>query len=180
MDPTLLSLDVLVPPDHPFAAGHLGAIFDHVGAAWRDALADLGLSDLDVHDGPATARRRGSGLDQLLAAMCYATVGRGEVLWRGRKLLGLAQRRRRHGVLVQCGLLHHWLPEPLLELLGGADGTYPMSLSAAERQAISEAAVGLAVAMEQSGLQAPGDDAIMTAVQRRLGWDTGPGGTDAP
>jgi lipoate---protein ligase len=154
MDPTLLSLDVIVPPDHPLAAGSLTEVFDRVGAAWADALGTLGVAELTVHAGASTARRRGTERERLLAAICYATLGRGEVVHHGRKLVGLAQRRRRHGVLVQCGVLQHWQPAHLLTALG-AD---PHDAE------IRAAAVGLA----ELGHDHLDDRAIIAAVTRAL------------
>lgn len=150
MSPDVLSLDVLVPAGHPWLTDQLSALFTHVGQRWAQALGDLGVADLIVYDGPSEARRRGTPREQLLAAICYATRGRGEVLWRGRKLVGLAQRRRLHGAMVQCGLLRHWTPRHLLARLG-ADP---------EDVEITRAAVGLA-----DILATPPDDVeIMRAV----------------
>ena len=154
LDDGLLSLDVLLPAGHPLLHGDLGRVFDIVGAAWAAALADLGVTGLTVHFGPGTARRRGSDRERLLAAICYATVGRGEVLADGRKLVGLAQRRRRAGALVQCGLLRRWAPGRLLEALG-AD---PCDAQ------VAHAAVGLDELVDPP----PTDAAIMAAVERRL------------
>ncbi|HSK97783.1 MAG TPA: hypothetical protein VK891_14270 [Euzebyales bacterium] len=151
MAPDVLSLDVLVPAGHPWCTDRLGEIFALVGRRWAGALCDLGVRDLAVYDGPATARRRGSERERLLAAVCYATRGRGEVLWRGRKLVGLAQRRRNHGAVVQCGLLRRWEPGPLLASLG-ADP---------EDGEILRAAVGLVDVMTRP----PDDAAIMAAVE---------------
>ena len=153
--PDVLSLDVLVPAGHPWHTDRLGDLFELVGRHWADALCNLGVRDLTVHDGPATARRRGTDRERLLAAVCYATRGRGEVLWRGRKLVGLAQRRRRHGAMVQCGLLHRWEPGPLLASLGG-DPDDPE---------IRRAAVGLTDVLAE-----PVDDAaVMAAVEAAFG-----------
>ncbi|MGH8906572.1 MAG: lipoate--protein ligase family protein [Egibacteraceae bacterium] len=118
LDENILSLDILLPTGHPLLDGDLSAVFPQVGQAWVRALRGLGAADLQVWSAPATARRRGSDRDQLLAAVCYATLGRGEVLAGGRKLVGLAQRRRRQGALVQCGLLRRWRPARLLQALG--------------------------------------------------------------
>lgn len=150
LSPDVLSLDVLVPGDHPWVADQLTAVFDHVGAAWRDALRSLGVPHLSVHRSASTARRRGTPREQLLAAVCYATRGRGEVFWRDRKLVGLAQRRRRHATMVQCGLLHRWCPGPLLTALGADPG---------DRQVLT-AAVGL----DEACADPPGDAAVMAAV----------------
>jgi lipoate---protein ligase len=154
MDPDLLSCDVALPTGHPLLEGDITAVFGRVGRAWADALSGLGVAGLEVYDGPATASRRGTTRQQLLASICYATVGRGEVLARGRKLVGLAQRRRRQGALVQCGLLRRWRPGPLLAALGAdpADAE------------IATAAVGL----EELGHGSPDDRSIIDAVSRAL------------
>ncbi len=154
MDAALLSLDVLAPSGHPLLAGDLGAVLDRVGAAWALALDDLGVADLTVHLGPATARRRGTPRERLLAAICYATLGRGEVLAGGRKVVGLAQRRRRAGALVQCGVLRRWDPAPLLRAFGAE----------AADAGVAAAAVGLDDLVDPP----PSDAAIMAAVTRRL------------
>lgn len=130
LDDSVLSLDVAIPDGHPLLEGEVSAVFGRIGKAWAEALEVLGVQDLHVHDGPSTARRRGTARERLLAAVCYATLGAGEVLHRGRKLVGLAQRRRRCGALVQCGLLWHWRPQPLLTALG-ADPDDTEVLSAA-------------------------------------------------
>lgn len=155
LDPSLLSLDVIVPPDHPLVTGDLTAAFDRIGRAWCDALTSLGVEGLEVHTGSSTARRRGTQRERLLAAVCYATLGHGEVVARGRKVVGLAQRRRRHGALVQCGLLHRWKPGPLLAALG-ADP---------DDAEVAAAAAGL----EDLGHGDLADDAVMVAVSAALG-----------
>jgi lipoate-protein ligase A len=150
LSPDVLSLDVLLPGDHPWLADQLSAVFANLGAVWLQALRSLGVPHLSVHEGASTARRRGTTREQLLAAVCYATRGRGEVLWHDRKLVGLAQRRRRHAAMVQCGLLRRWRPEPLLTALG-ADP---------HDQEITSAAVGL----DEICARPPDDTAIMAAV----------------
>jgi lipoate-protein ligase A len=154
MDSGLLSLDVLLPSGHPLLDGEVGAVFARVGEAWGRALTDLGVPDISVHRAAATAQRRGTARQQLLAAICYATLGRGEVLCRRRKLVGLAQRRRRPGALVQCGLLRRWGPGPLLAAFGGDTADVEV--------------VGHAAGLDELVDDAPDDQAVMSAVQRRL------------
>jgi lipoate---protein ligase len=154
MDDGLLSLDVLVPGGHPLLGDDLAAVFMAVGNAWARALEALGCTDVRVHDGPAQAQRRGSPRQQLLAAICYATLGRGEVTAAGRKVVGLSQRRRRPGALVQCGLLRRWQPDALLRAFGGN----------ADDAEILAAAVGLDELLDQP----PADAAVMAAVHREL------------
>lgn len=150
LSPDVLSLDVLLPAAHPWVSRDLSAVFVRVGSAWAAGLRTLGVQGLSVYSGRATARRRGTPRERLLAAVCYATRGRGEVLWRGRKLVGLAQRRRRHATMVQCGLLRRWRPQELLEGLGADPGD-------AE---ILHAAVGL----DDIRADAPSDHDVMAAV----------------
>lgn len=154
LDPSLLSLDVAVPTGHPLLDGDMGAVFERVGEAWCAALTDLGVADLRVHRAAGAAKRRGTERDRLLAAVCYATVGRGEVLAGGRKLVGLAQRRRRPGALVQCGLPRRWNPARLLTALGA---------DPADRE-IAEAAVGL----DDLLADPPSDAMVIDAVSARL------------
>lgn len=164
LSPDVLALDVLVPSGHPWAGDRLTELFDHVGRAWLAGLTALGVPDLVRYRGPSTARRRGSARERLLAAVCYATRGRGEILWHDRKLVGLAQRRRRHGAMVQCGLLYRWGPRTLLAGLG-ADPT---------DVEIGRAAVGLA----EICVDPPMTDDVITAVSRAFA-DTLDAGTDA-
>lgn len=158
MDRALLSLDVLIPRSSALLEGDLGAVFLRVGRAWALALADLGVPDVTVYEGAGTARRQGTARERLLAAVCFATVGRGEVLAGGRKLVGLAQRRRRAGALVQCGLLERWRPGPLLEALR-AD---PQDAE------VGRAAVGLHEVFEASRRRAPTDEQVRKAVEARF------------
>lgn len=154
MDDGLLSLDVLIPADHPLLGTDLSAVFLTAGRAWARALTTLGAHDVAVHAGAAQAQRRGSARQQLLAAICYATLGRGEVTVGGRKVVGLSQRRRRPGALVQCGLLRHWHPQALLQAFGGN----------ADDDEILSAAVGLDELVDDP----PDDETLMAAVNHEL------------
>lgn len=160
LSPDMLSCDVLAPADHPLVAGEPLAAFDRVGRAWRDGLADLGVAGLDVHTGASTARPRGDARERLLAEVCFASRARGEVLHAGRKLVGLAQRRRRHGVMVQCGLLRRWRPERLLRALD-AD---PHHVD------VAAAAVGLDDLPDQPA-PPPTEEDVVRAVSARLAGD---------
>ena len=154
MNEFLLCLDVILPGNHPWLDGPMTDAFGRVGQAWAQALRALDVDDVVVYDRPGTASRRGTPREQLLAAICYATLGYGEVTVAGRKLVGLAQRRRRSGALVQCGLLRRWEPGPLLAAFAGAD----------EDAEITAAAVGL----DELVHPAPDDAALMAAVTTAL------------
>ena len=150
--PDVLCLDVAVPRGHPWLDdGDLGAVFIEAGRRWATALDSLGVPDLHVHRGPSTTPRATDARSSLVAAVCFASLGRGEVTVAGRKLVGLCQRRRRHGALVQCGLLRSWRPQALLASLG-ADP---------DDDDIAAAAIGLDDLLDQP----PSDESVMTAVE---------------
>ncbi|WP_370325160.1 hypothetical protein [Euzebya sp.] len=156
MDGDLLSLDVVLPADHPWLADDdLGAVFYPIGRAWAAALEHLGVADVALHDGPATATRLGPPEQRPLAEVCYASLGRSEVVVAGRKLVGLSQRRRRQGALVQCGVMRRWNPSPLVEALAVDPA----------RAAIERAAVGL----DDVLVPPVSDFALMRAVRAQLG-----------
>lgn len=154
MDEGLLSLDVIVPTGHPLLDGGLSEPFERIGMAWADALRAVGVPAVHVHRGPSTTPRRASERDRLLAAICYATLGRGEVTTGGRKIVGLAQRRRRHGALIQCGLLRRWDPAPLLRAL--------------DADVADEQILGAATGLDDLIDDPPDDDTVMSAVERAL------------
>ena len=154
MDDGLLSLDVILPAGHPLLDGDLSAVFLRLGQAWADALRALGVPDITVATTSAGVRRQGTDRERLLAAICYATLGMGEITSGGRKIVGLAQRRRRPGALIQCGLLRRWQPEPLLRALGAA----------ADDEQIRNAAAGIDQLLDHP----PSDEDVMAAVQDAL------------
>ncbi len=104
-----LWVDVVVPRDDRLWDNDVHRASHWLGAAWVAALVDLGVV-AEVHTGPLV-RTRWSRL------VCFAALGPGEVHAGGRKLVGLSQRRTRHGARFQCLVLRRWDPEPLLALL---------------------------------------------------------------
>ena len=81
-------VDVWLPRGDPLWDDDVVRASLWLGSAWKRALGDLGVGDLEVHTG-RLARDRWSDL------ICFAGVGPGEVCWKSRKLVGLAQRRTR-------------------------------------------------------------------------------------
>ena len=168
LDPAMLSLDIALPAGHPWltrggASGRAAlaapaspdptGVFLVVGTVWRDALERLGVPGLRVHREP-TLRPADPARAALLTAVCFALPSRGEVLAGERKLVGLSQRRRRHGALVQCGLLRRWDPTLLLTALG-ADP---------DDAEVHRAAVGL----DELCDDAPSDAEVIAAVEAAM------------
>jgi len=75
-----------------------------VGDCWKHALIDTAV-DAGVDADTLAVHREGMVQSDWSNLVCFAGVGPGEVLLDGDKLVGLSQRRSRHGVRIQ-GLLH--------------------------------------------------------------------------
>lgn len=99
-------VDVIVPAEHPLWHADVAKSFDWLGDAWANSLKAMGVDEpIQVHGGRLMPTAW-SGL------LCFAGRGPGEVFVHERKLVGISQRRSRHGVLFQCGLLLRWTFEP--------------------------------------------------------------------
>ncbi|MGQ0830145.1 MAG: lipoyl protein ligase domain-containing protein [Microthrixaceae bacterium] len=128
----LLWVDVLVPRSDELWHSDVGRSFGWLGATWQRALAEVGVSTR-AHEGPMVTTRWSR-------LVCFAGLGPGELTdERGRKVLGMSQRRTATAARFQCAVLAHWRPQRLLALL---------SLDASERDA---AAADLAEAAASCG-----------------------------
>lgn len=85
-----------------------------LGEVWVEVLTRLGCERAVVHEGPMD-RRPGSEL------ICFAGLAPGEVTVDDRKVVGISQRRSRHGARFQCAVQHSWEPRPLIDSLALAD-----------------------------------------------------------
>lgn len=88
-------IDIVAPRGAPGVPDDIRGSMEWAGERWAAALATGGL---EVHRGGMLATPW-SGL------LCFAGLGPGEVLDGDRKLVGLSQRRTRHGARIQ-GLVH--------------------------------------------------------------------------
>lgn len=115
----VLWCDLVVPAGDPRADLDVVRAARWVGDAWVDALRALGVGAgaLVRHEG-GLVRSRWSDL------VCFAGVGPGEVLLGGRKVVGISQRRSRHGARFQIAVLRRWRPALMAQLIapGAADG----------------------------------------------------------
>lgn len=92
-------IDVVLP--HGVVSNDVRGSMIEVGRWWQAALGGEATGDageLRLHEG-------GMESGPWSELVCFAGLGPGEVLGNGRKLVGLSQRRTRHGLRVQ-GLVH--------------------------------------------------------------------------
>ncbi len=104
--PWMLSSSVVLPPDHRLLAGGTVASYRWLGVLHAGLLRDFGVPAHAL--APEALRQRAA--DPALAWACFGGLSPWEVVADGRKLVGLAQLRRRHGVLLTTGTLL-WRPE---------------------------------------------------------------------
>lgn len=108
-------VDVLIPAGDRRWDVDAGRSFHWLGQAWARALVDAiptgaGAALPVVHTGPMVRT-------EWSALVCFASLGAGEVSVAGRKLVGMSQRRTRHGARFQCVVHHRWDPGALVGLL---------------------------------------------------------------
>lgn len=103
-------VDVLLPASSPLWEHDVGRSFAWLGEAWVRALGSLGIDGGVAHIGPLA-------VTPWSRLVCFGGLGPGEVTVGGRKVVGIAQRRTRHGARFQCACLHEWDAAAVVELL---------------------------------------------------------------
>jgi lipoate-protein ligase A len=105
----LLLLDLALPPEDPLYTGDITESYRWLGAVWAAALGALGIAAgvVDI----ATARADAQLLDPLLRRVCFGGLSPYEVVVERRKVVGLAQVRRRTGASLQAGVYLQWAPQ---------------------------------------------------------------------
>lgn len=123
LDPAeVVWVDVVVPRGDRLWNDDVGVAFEWLGDAWVRALGSLGVSG-ESHRGRPIAATAGR-------IVCFAGVGSGEVIVGGAKLVGLSQRRTRHGARFQCLVHLRWQPERWWHLLDPGTDTEPAAVAA--------------------------------------------------
>lgn len=147
--PHLLSLDVVLPTDHPLVLTDVVESYRWLGETWTLALRSLGIKTRIISPAEAHAQRyRAKSPDHvptfaetreaLLRRACYGANSSYEVVVGQRKVVGLDMIRRRHASLLQAGVLLHWETDTLAQLLG-----HTPQEQAILREGLKERAVGL-------------------------------------
>lgn len=162
-DEMLLGLDVALPIGDPLVLSDLTLSYRWLGEVWAEALRGLGVPVELVSLDRARAGSRETGEQARLARLaCYGALSPYEVTLHGRKLVGLAQVRRRYGALFQPAILLRWQPERLSRLLAVPEEQRP-ALTAA----LAARAVGLYDGDADAARKLP-QEAIIAAVEERL------------
>ena len=110
----LVWLDTYVPSGDRLWANDVGKAAHWLGRLWAGALAAVGV-EASWHEGgllPAPWSR----------LVCFAGVGPGEVRVGTAKVVGVSQRRTRHGALFSSAALLRWDPGELLAVLAVEPG----------------------------------------------------------
>jgi len=122
-DELLLMLDLALPHDDPMASTDLTLAYRWLGEAAVTALETLGGSvRLASIDG---ARADARTLTEPLKHVCFAGRSPYEVLAGERKIVGLAQVRRRPGALFQLGIYTRWEAHRTARVLALTPGAQP-------------------------------------------------------
>lgn len=116
-DETLFMLDLALPRDHPLFLDDITRSYQWIGDVWSTALSGLGLVSRPLSIGEARADTQ--TLDPLLKPVCFGGLSPFETVVGERKVVGLAQLRRRAGALFQCGVYLHWDPQHTAALIAG-------------------------------------------------------------
>jgi lipoate-protein ligase A len=150
--------EVWLPRGDPRWVDDVAASFHWLGATWVRALARLGLDGLTVHRGPWVARSPWSSL------VCFDGLGPGEVVDdRGRKVVGLAQRRSRDGARFHAACPVRWDAGPLVEVLSVTDGRRD-DLAVT----VARAGVGVADLADERGVAVPTAGDVVAALAAEL------------
>jgi lipoate---protein ligase len=96
-------LDLVIPAGDPLWSPDVAQAMVWVGECWASALATLGVAG-EVH-------RAGLVPSEWSRDVCFASVGTGEVMVGGAKLVGISQRRTREWARFQTMAHLSWRPE---------------------------------------------------------------------
>ncbi|GLV56977.1 ligase [Dictyobacter sp. S3.2.2.5] len=147
--PGLLSLDVVLPVDHPLHLPDLVESYRWFGESWVTTLAQLGVQTRMVTPEEAHAQRalrrqpETREYEMLMNRACYGSLSPYEVVVGQRKVVGFDMIRRRCGSLLQAGLLLQWDSQLLAYLLGHTPAEQQLL-----QKGLLERAVGLDTLLE--------------------------------
>jgi len=102
--PWMLSTSIFIPNGHPIAKGNIVKAFSWLEQIWQKSLTAIGIDCRAVNKDDIKKSKHFSKSNNLEWA-CYGSLSYGEIVClQGKKLLGLAQIRKRAGVVLVSGL----------------------------------------------------------------------------
>jgi lipoate-protein ligase A len=110
-------IDVVIPAGDVRWSDDVRLAFHWLGDVWVEALASLGVA--------ARVHRGGMVANEWSGRICFAGLGPGEVVIAvpdAAKVVGLSQRRTRHGARLQSIVHRRFSPAETVDLLAMADG----------------------------------------------------------
>jgi lipoate-protein ligase A len=116
--PWMLGLSVAIPTDHPLASGGPVNTYRWLGEVIAYALSQIGVDAWAISPAALLTHRAENSAPGLDWA-CFGGLSPWEVLVGNRKIAGLAQVRRRQGILLVAGVLMQEPPwQPLTRCIG--------------------------------------------------------------
>jgi lipoate-protein ligase A len=173
----VLGLDIFVTATHPLASPDILEAYRWTGDVWVNALRALGVEAESVSIEVArAAAKEAKPQEAILRLACFGSLSPYEVVVQGRKLVGLAQVRRRGGVLIQS-CVHRRFDADRLALLLLADDTQrrPEGTRGPAVSALRRAAIGLEEAASRDLPEREVMDAVHQSLGRVLGVELQPG-----
>ncbi|MCB0992746.1 MAG: hypothetical protein KDB16_17340 [Acidimicrobiales bacterium] len=147
VDRTVAWFDIEIGPTDPRWNDDVGKAFLWVGDALVEVLAHFGVE--------ATNHRGALQHSRWSQLVCFAGVGPGEVLVDGRKLVGISQRRTRHGARFMCQAHCDWRADDVVEAL---------EMSASDRSDARRELAQVAVGLGELGLDRERFEATLRSV----------------
>jgi lipoate-protein ligase A len=122
--PGVLGVDIAVPSSHRLASPDVVEAYRWIGGVWEQAMRGLGIDAraVSVQEARAGFKTADPVVESAMRMACFGTLSPYEVVVHGRKLVGLAQVRRRGVVLWQSGVHVHFDAHALAALIPGQDG----------------------------------------------------------
>jgi lipoate-protein ligase A len=149
-----LGLDLVLPPGHLLWLGDVTESYRFIGAAWARTLRRFGIPARLVDVPTARVAPPDDAVSCWTRLVCFGSLSPYEITVDGRKLVGLAQVRRRHGVLLQGALLYASGVDLLASVL---------QLPARERQHVRDALTQRIVGLDELATDLPSRDAVASA-----------------
>lgn len=118
----VLGLDAFLPWNHPLALADVVEAYRWLGEVWCAALSSLGahVSLVDILEAREDAKNM-RHVHEGVRLACFGTLSPYEVTSGNRKLVGLAQVRRRGGLLLQSAIHLSFDAHALAALIGAVD-----------------------------------------------------------